>query len=136
MQAFKWLRHEIIIVLAIFLTVNKKNVIASCCAHGSVHPPSTLCFIVLNELGGAALVMKGNTKTWFHKLRWKTFVTTIRFKSCEPTLQRIESRTGGLLHTWFYEQIYSFRSTNLFLLFQLTVFHQQYSLPKIQPTVP
>lgn len=58
-------------VLAIFLTktVNKKNIIASCCAHGSVHPPSTLCFIVLNELGGAASVMKGNTKTWFHKLR-------------------------------------------------------------------
>lgn len=60
-------------VLAILLTktVNKTNVIASCCAHGSVHPPSTLCFIVLNELGGTALVIKGNTKTWFHKQRWQ-----------------------------------------------------------------
>jgi len=54
-------------VLAIFLTktVNKKKVIASCCAHGSVHPPSSLCFIVLNELGGAALVMKGTQKRGF-----------------------------------------------------------------------
>lgn len=47
-------------VLAIFLTKT-----------GSVHPPSTLCFIVLNELGGTALVIKGNTKTWFHKQRWQ-----------------------------------------------------------------